>query len=125
MSQTPESPAGRRPSRSPELDSAYVEATGGKRSTPDRRLLVAILRRALWDFAQYKDPDSSNHQLHIDAAGWLFWDGQEQLDEEGRMTYHFICEVLDLDPRRVREGAKALTRDRIRRISQRIEMDDG
>ena len=124
MSQTPESRAGRPPSQSPELDTAYVTATGGKSSTPDRRLLVAILRRALWDFAQYKDPEHPNHQLHVEAAGWIFWDGQEHLDDESRMTFHYICESLDLPPKRLREGAKTLTRDRIRRISQRIETDD-
>lgn len=124
MSRIPESPADRCQLQSPELDSTYVDATRGKTSTPDRRLLVAILRRALWDFAQYKDPESNNHDLHVDAAGWLFWDGQEQIDEEGRMTFHYVCEVLNLDPQTVRKGAKILTRDRIRRISQRIETDD-
>lgn len=124
MSPIPESPAGRRPSQSVELDTSYVTSTGGKSSTPDRRLLVAILRRALWDFAQYKDPEHSDHKLHVDAAGWLFWDGKERLDEEGRMTFHYICEALDLPPKLIREGAMVLTRDRIRRISQRIETDD-
>lgn len=124
MSQTPESPAGPPQSLSPELDTAYIASTGSRHSTPDRRLLVAILRRALWDFAQYKDPECSNHKLHVDAAGWIFWDGKEHQDEEGRMTFHYICETLDLPPKLLREGAKILTRDRIRRISQRIEVDD-
>lgn len=122
MSHHSQSKTGPSLSQSPELEVTYIDEVGGRApSTSERRLMLAILRRALWDFAQYKDPKSKNHDLHVDAAGWLFWDGQETSDEEGRVTYHYVCEVLDFDPAVIRHGAKILTRERIRKISQRIE----
>jgi len=80
-------------------------------------MLLAVLRRAVWDFAQYKDPDNPSHELHIDAAGWLFWDGEEH------MSFHYICHSLDLHPMEIRQAAAKLTRDSIKRISQRIESE--
>jgi hypothetical protein len=82
-----------------------------------------VLRRSLWDFAQYKDPEDSNHQLHIDAAAWLFWNGKEDADDEGRLTFMHVCAVLGLDPGIIRKAAARLTRERIKRISQRIESE--
>lgn len=88
---------------------------------PARRLLVAIVRRAVLDFALYKnaDPklDKVHHQIAVDAAGWLFFDGTETYDEEGRYTFLYICALLELEPRPIRAKALELDSTDIHRFS--------
>lgn len=87
--------------------------------------MVAIVRRAVWDFALYRnvDPekDKERYQLAVDAAGWLFWDGEEEEDEEGRWSFLFICGELDLDPKRVREGVLKMNRSDIQKLNNHIK----
>lgn len=96
-------------------------------ATPAHRLLVAIVRRAIWDFVLYKDEDSKKsydrYILAEEAAGWLFWDGEEPTDKDGLYTFRFICETLDLDYRAVRKHALSLTRDDIQRLNNNIKED--
>lgn len=86
---------------------------------PEQRLLIAILRRAVYDFILYRDlqPGQPNADLAEDAAGWLFWDGEEELDDEGRWTFRHICTVLSIDHVRLRRRTLALTRDDIKRLN--------
>jgi hypothetical protein len=87
--------------------------------------MVAILRRAIWDFALYRDsePGTERFQLAVDAAGWLFWDGEEAIDEEGRYTFKHICSELDLVPQKLRDATLKLTREHISKINRRIETE--
>lgn len=91
------------------------------RSIASRRLLIAIIRRAVLDFVVYRDacpktqPDL--YALAEDAVGWLFWDGIESADEQGRYTFGYICLLLELDARAIRERALTLTREEVQRIS--------
>ena len=93
--------------------------------SPETRLLVAIVRRAVWDFVLYRevDPkkDKERYGLATDAAGWLFWDGEEEVDDEGRYTFYYICSALDLDHKRVREGVLELTRADIQKLNNHIK----
>ncbi|MGA1354637.1 MAG: hypothetical protein ACO32I_07700 [Candidatus Limnocylindrus sp.] len=115
-------------SRSPlpdcSVDPLWARGPGGG-VPPTHRLLVAIIRRAVWDFVLYKDAkrtkDPVLHEIGVDAAGWLFWDGQEECDSEGRYTFLHICSILGLDPRRIREIAARLTRDDIQRLNNGIK----
>jgi len=90
------------------------------RSTPTRRLLLAILRRAIWDFVLYRKykEDDPYYALAIDAAGWLFWDGEEN------MTFRYICEQLGLNPIALRKACARLTRGDLSKINRRIESED-
>lgn len=94
---------------------------------PAHRLLIAIIRRAVWDFVLYQDvkekDDPILHQVGVEAAEWLFWDGEEEADSEGRYTFMHICEMLDLDPRRVREAARDLNREDIQRLNNNVKED--
>jgi hypothetical protein len=112
------------PSSNYQLDDEF-EATLQKRSTPERRLMVAILRRAIWDFALYRDmePDTERYELAVDAAGWIFWDGEETLDEEGRYSFMHVCASLDLDTTSLRKAVLRLTRENIGKITRRIETE--
>lgn len=86
-----------------------------------RRLLAAIVRRAVLDFALYRDvkpkKDPLRHRLAVDAAGWLFFDGIEPRDEAGRYSFLHICLLLNLDAKAIREQALTLTREDIRRFN--------
>ena len=86
-----------------------------------RRLLTAIIRRAVLDFALYRDAapedDPLRANLAADAAGWLFFDGLESVDEDGRYTFLHICQLLGLDAKQIRDQALALTRDDLQRFN--------
>lgn len=92
---------------------------------PAHRLLIAIIRRAVWDYVLYqkvkKKVDPVLHEVGVDAARWLFWDGEEETDEAGRYTFRHICDTLDLDPAKVRSIAARLTRDDIQRLNNNIK----
>jgi hypothetical protein len=68
---------------------------------------------------RHADPVTQPEQFALanDAVGWLFWDGTESEDEEGRYTFLYICTLLDLDAKAIRERALKLTRDEVQRIS--------
>jgi hypothetical protein len=80
-----------------------------------------MIRRAILDFALYKDADSvedaAHYQLAVDAAEWLFFDGGESINEAGRYTFLYICDLLGLDPRRIRDQALKLTAVDLQRFS--------
>jgi hypothetical protein len=109
---------------------------------------MAIIRRAIWDFVLYKDEDPTrfdpekfksakakkraenerkraerNLAIATDAAGWLFWDGEEETDEEGRYTFKYICSILNLDPTEVRQRALSMTREDIQVLNNHIKED--
>lgn len=116
----------RSPSRSIEIDTSYGER-GASCESPTHRLLVAIVRRALWDFVLYRgcDPavDAERHRLAEDAAGWLFWDGAEETADDNRYTFLYICGILNLEPDKIRKAALRLTRNDIERMSNNIKDD--
>jgi len=117
----------RRPaSQSPEFELEYeFNQNRTQISSGERRLLVAILRRAIWDFALYRDADegTEGYRLAVDAAGWIFWDGEETVDEDGRCTFMFVCEALGLPPKKIRDATMELSRESISRINRRIETE--
>ena len=55
---------------------------------PEKRLLAAVLQRAITDFL------SGDEDVQTDSAQWL-------LDDEptgSPLTFEFVCEALDIDP---------------------------
>lgn len=81
--------------------------------------MVAIVRRAVYDFALYRDlpEDDPMYEHAVDAAGWLFWDGEEEVDDDGRMTFRYICEIIGVEPAHIRHRALKLNREDIRRLN--------
>lgn len=90
---------------------------------PETRLWFHVLRRQIWDFVLYRSApkDSENYFYAVDAAGWLWWDGEEEADEYGRPTFLHVCHILDLDPSMVREVTLALSREDISRLNNQIK----
>ena len=63
------------------------EVPGTTAHIPEKRLLAAVLQRAITDFV------SGDGELRESARGWLF-------DEEvtdAPLSFRFICEALDLE----------------------------
>jgi hypothetical protein len=59
---------------------------------PEKRLLAAVLQRAITDFM------SGDQDVQEDSAQWL-------LDDEpsgSPLTFDFVCEALDIDPESLR-----------------------
>lgn len=79
--------------------------------------MAAILRRAVFDFVLYREPGHGMHNLAVDAAGWLFWDGEEPEDEEGCWSFRYICFSMNLDYRSVRQHCLRLTRADLKRVT--------
>lgn len=102
-----------------EVDAGYVGEMRASSTTPERRLIVAVLRRSIWDFVIYRGvPENhSKRPLAEEAAGWLWWDGEEF------MTFRYVCTALDLDPTSLRARILLLRRSDLERINYRIESD--
>lgn len=89
------------------------DASPSANLTPEQRLLAAVIRRAVWDFVLYREcgEDPGLRECASRAAGWLFWDGSEKIDEEGRMTFLYVCSVLNLRPEVIRRNARKMRRE--------------
>ena len=97
---------------------------GSQKLTPERRLYVAMIRRAVWDFVLYRGVLTEDKRaISEDAETWLFYDGDEDLDADGRVTFLYTCSVLNLDPERVRVGAQRLRRQDIQKLNNNIKED--
>lgn len=112
------------PWQSPSRSNIAVEATetehisSSPEFSPEKKLLVAILRRAVFDFALYRDSTDENHELAVEAAEWLWSESEEH------MSFRYICDILDMEPGVMRKKALALGRNDIKKISQYAGTDD-
>lgn len=83
-----------------------------------------MVRRAVWDFVLYRNADpvkqKDRYELAVDAAGWLFWDGEDPEGEDG-FTFLHICSALELDAKRFRERVLTLTREDIQKLNNHIK----
>lgn len=92
--------------------------------TPEQRLIAGMLRRAIWDFALYKDdPNHDHYEYAVDAAGWIFFEGDEFDPGDERLTFIQACQMLGLDYQHVRKATLKLTREQIEKMNRGIEMD--
>ncbi|WKZ57499.1 MAG: hypothetical protein QY326_02210 [Bdellovibrionota bacterium] len=68
--------------------------------TPERRLLLAVLERAILDFV-------GNDQREIEeAAEWLFSDLEDP--EYGEFSFAWICRELDLDYKKISQQIREM-----------------
>ncbi len=83
-----------------------------------------MIRRAVWDFVLYRAAVAEDKRaISEDAEAWLFYDGDEDLDALGRVTFLYACAVLNLDPARVRRGVQNLRRQDIQKLNNNIKDD--
>lgn len=94
-----------------------LEAEEGHKLPPNHRLLIAVLFRAVRDYVNYKDskPGTLKYKIGADAAGWIWWNGTED------MTFLKICELLGLNPVKIRKITETLTADELLRMTKKVE----
>lgn len=97
------------------------QGSNGHRGTiPERRLMAAILRRAVYDFVLYRDEDHEHHALALDSARWIFCRNEED-EVDGSWTFTYICKDLGLNPAMVRRKARQVTVRDITRLSYLVK----
>jgi hypothetical protein len=77
----------------------------------EKLLLAAILRRAAYDIALYRNsPSLTKKRLYIDALSWMFQ------DDDGFTSFSNICMLLDRDPVTIRRKSLKLTRKDVKKF---------
>lgn len=72
--------------------------------TPERRLLLAILERAILDFVGNDEKEAK------DAESWIFAGNENESQDDDLLTFNGVCCQLDLDPTMVSKIIKAMPR---------------
>jgi hypothetical protein len=75
----------------------YWETVDNKRFPgPERKLMLAVLKVAIWDFTDRCHIRDARFQ---EARDWLF-----DPDDEGIFAFESVCEVLQLSPGKIRRA---------------------
>ncbi len=93
------------------VDKEYDDVLGHPNMTgsPERRLLLAILERAILDFV-------GNDERELEQAEqWLF--GCERTNRNEHFSFEWVCEQLDLDPKRISEKIRSMPRRGNRKVA--------
>ena len=93
------------------VDREFDELLGQPNMTgsPERRLLLAILERAILDFV-------GNDERELEQAGqWLFASERENRNEH--FSFEWVCEQLDLDSERISSKIRAMPRRGNRKVA--------
>jgi hypothetical protein len=93
------------------VDKEYDDVLGHPNMTgsPERRLLLAILERAILDFV-------GNDERELEQAEqWLF--GCERANRNEHFSFEWVCEQLDLDPKRISEKIRSMPRRGNRKVA--------
>lgn len=95
----------------PRVDREFDDVLGQPNMTgsPERRLLLAILERAILDFV-------GNDARELEQAEqWLF--GSERAHRNEHFSFEWVCEQLDLDPKRIAAKIKSMPRRGNRKVA--------
>jgi hypothetical protein len=94
-----------------DVDQDFDQVFGSPNMTgsPERRLLLAILERAILDYVG-NDPREVQ-----EAEEWLF--GAPESGGRNQFSFPWLCEQLDLDPRKIAHKIKAMPRRGSRKIA--------
>jgi len=77
--------------------------------SPERRLLLAILERAILDFV-------GNDERELEhAEQWLF--APERDNNNEHFSFEWVCEQLDLDPKRISSKIRVMPRRGKRKVA--------
>jgi hypothetical protein len=77
--------------------------------TPERRLLLAILERAILDFV-------GNDERELEQAEeWIF--SSKKSGKVEHFSFEWVCEQLDLDAHKISEKIKAMPRRGSRKVA--------
>ncbi len=73
------------------------EISGASSFVPEKRLLAAVLQRAVTDFV------TGEGDVKDSAEGWIY----REEPEDAPLTFLFICEALDMDVESLRKAIRA------------------
>lgn len=95
----------------PGLDRDYYNVVGYPTSSgsPERRLLLAILERAILDYV------GNDRKEITEAEEWLF--GELEEPSYAIFSFSWVCEQLDLDMKEIASTIKAMPRRGNRKIA--------
>lgn len=82
---------------------AYSEYSEYHEKIPERRLLEAVLWRAVNDLLPEKASVKTDQKDIREAHAWLFERG-----DDGFMSFLNVCRVLDRDPERIRREMRVV-----------------
>lgn len=81
---------------------------------PEKQLIAAVLRRAIVDYALYKESsDSEKLAMSQEAYEWIWADHERAYVGPEGMNYLYACEALNLDPEYVRQLTAKLDRESV------------
>lgn len=86
-----------------------------------KMLLAAIIRRAAFDIALYRnDKRLVNRRIAIQAKQWMFDDREiyQQHPKDRFTCFRSLCEILDQDPRWIREQTMRLKANEVRKFDR-------
>jgi len=95
----------------PGIDREYQEAIGlpNMTGTPERRLLLAILERAILDYV-------GNEPKEVEEAQrWLF--GETDNQSAHQFSFAWVCEQLDLDTYKIANKIRSMPRRGTRKVA--------
>lgn len=95
----------------PGVDGEFDQMIGqpNMTGTPERRLLLAILERAILDFV-------GNDARELEQAeDWLF--SPRKSGKVEHFSFEWVCEQLDLDPKRISDKIRAMPRRGNRKVA--------
>ena len=91
-------------------DGLAVFDIAGQASSPEKRLLVAILERAILDYV-------GNDEAEVEGAeAWLFDSNGDEEDPDA-FSFLWTCNELDLDPKFVKSKVQAMPKRGKNRIA--------
>jgi hypothetical protein len=93
------------------VDTDFYQVFGAPNQTgsPERRLLLAILERAILDYVG-NDPREVE-----EAHNWLF--EETVTPQRSFFSFGWVCEQLDLDARQIAEKIRAMPRRGTRKVA--------
>lgn len=108
---------------------SYELETDAEEAKPlplNQRLLIAILFRAVRDFVHYRSAKEGTPEYEVaaDAAGWIWWDGEQPLEKAEPMTFRYICRELDLDVEKIRRLTRRLTVQELKRMTRDADLGE-
>ncbi len=92
-------------------DAVTLFDTPNMTGTPERRLLLAVLERAVLDFV-------GNDEREMESAEqWLFGDSEADVSTAREFSFPWICRELDLDIKRISEKINQMPKRGARRVA--------
>lgn len=100
------------------LEFPFEEPTSSE-GRQEKILLAAIIRRAAFDIALYKDSRRiSERRIFIQAHRWMFLDSRPAQDSDRFVSFVNLCELLGQDPDVIRRKTMLLEKSSVKKFDR-------